>query len=118
MNPKVLITHSEAGVRGKLEYLLEAEGFRVLVARDAGEALQMIASHPDLGLMLSQVEMNPLTGPELAQEAAKFWPDLPVLYFDFEPRQVPGELLVLPMPFAEFTSKLRQRARSVIAKAA
>ncbi|HMN22191.1 MAG TPA: response regulator [Ottowia sp.] len=52
MSKTVLIADDEPNIVISLEYLLQREGYRVLVARDGDEALRTIAEqHPDLVLL-------------------------------------------------------------------
>lgn len=52
MSKTVLIADDEPNIVISLEFLLQREGYRVLVARDGDEALRMIAEqHPDLVLL-------------------------------------------------------------------
>lgn len=52
MSKTVLIADDEPNIVISLEFLLQREGYRVLVARDGEEALRTIAEqHPDLVLL-------------------------------------------------------------------
>ncbi len=52
MTATVLIADDEPNIVAALEYLMEKEGYRVLIARNGDEALQQVEAHlPDLVLL-------------------------------------------------------------------
>ncbi|HEY1750787.1 MAG TPA: PAS domain S-box protein [Caulobacteraceae bacterium] len=59
--------------------LLEDLGHRVLTAKSAKDALELVASHPDLDLVVTDQVMPRMTGLQLQQELARTRPKLPVL---------------------------------------
>ena len=66
MTHKILIADDEPNIVISLEYLLQREGYTVLVARDGQEALDAITrEHPDLVLL--DVMMPHKTGFEVCQ---------------------------------------------------
>ena len=67
MNKTLLVADDEPNIVISLEYLLQREGYTVIVARDGQEALDAIAAHrPDLVLL--DVMMPVKTGFEVCQE--------------------------------------------------
>lgn len=63
---KVLLVEDNDKMRDSLEGLLEALGHEVLVASDAEGALRLLAAEqPDLDLMITDIVMPGLSGPEL-----------------------------------------------------
>lgn len=54
---KVLLAEDSSSIRSMLGLELEEHGFNVLLARDGNEALQLVEQHPDLALIISDVEM-------------------------------------------------------------
>ena len=67
MSRKILVADDEPNIVISLEYLMQREGYTVLVARDGQEALDSIArDHPDLVLL--DVMMPRKTGFEVCQE--------------------------------------------------
>lgn len=89
-----------------LTALLEGAGFDVLAANCASEALRM-CRQKKIDLLLTDVSMPDLTGPQLAMRVANFAPDAPVLYMsgsDGESLQVMGfswiEARLLRKPFS------------------
>jgi DNA-binding response OmpR family regulator len=66
MSKTVLVADDEPSIVVSLEYLLEREGYRVLVARDGEEALAVVqAQRPDLVLL--DVMMPRMSGFDVCQ---------------------------------------------------
>jgi two-component system cell cycle sensor histidine kinase/response regulator CckA len=59
---------------------LEKHGYRVLQAQNGDEAQRLVDRDSSIGLVLTDVVMPQLSGPELAARLAKTHPDLPVLF--------------------------------------
>lgn len=77
----ILVADDNDAVRGYLERLLSRAGFQVQVARSGDQALEILmqsSQAPDL--LLTDVVMPGLTGPEMAEMAVKRWPELRVLF--------------------------------------
>ena len=67
MTHKILIADDEPNILISLEYLMKREGYHVLLARDGGEALNLITrERPDLVLL--DVMMPGKSGFEVCQE--------------------------------------------------
>ncbi len=61
--------------------VLEAMGYRVLRASDAGEALRLLDCNPArIDLLLTSAAMPAVSGLELAARLRATWPDLKVIY--------------------------------------
>jgi CheY-like chemotaxis protein len=58
----VLVVDDDAGVREAFRRVLQARGFRVLVASGGEEALTLLHDDPTVGLMLLDVEMPGIDG--------------------------------------------------------
>ncbi|HXE73003.1 MAG TPA: ATP-binding protein, partial [Candidatus Nitrosotenuis sp.] len=77
----ILVVEDEATVRKLVRQVLEREGYRVLVAADGQEALELCRSHPGLiDLLLTDVVMPGLSGPQVASRARELRPFMQVLY--------------------------------------
>ncbi|HEX3345153.1 MAG TPA: ATP-binding protein, partial [Polyangiaceae bacterium] len=77
----VLLVEDEDQVRDVAEGILRRHGYRVLVARNAGEALLHFEAHPDgVDLLLSDVVMPQMSGPVLAKRLVSVCPALKVLF--------------------------------------
>jgi DNA-binding response OmpR family regulator len=66
MTTKILIADDEPNILISLEYLMQREGFEVLVARDGHEALDMVRRERP-GLVLLDVMMPGKSGHEVCQ---------------------------------------------------
>ena len=63
--PAVLVADDSAVVRTKLKRLLEGAGFAVLQVNDGNEALAELESHPEIALLITDLEMPNNDGFEL-----------------------------------------------------
>jgi CheY-like chemotaxis protein len=75
----VLIVEDEEGIRKVAERILGRNGYVVLAASTGAEALELAASHR-VDLLLTDVVMPQMSGPELAAQIRAIVPQLPVLY--------------------------------------
>ncbi|MGH7658232.1 MAG: ATP-binding protein, partial [Gemmatimonadales bacterium] len=76
----ILVAEDNEAVRRATRRMLEARGFTVLLARDAGEALQVLASHQGpIHLLLTDVVMPGQSGTQLADELERGGNPIPVL---------------------------------------
>ncbi|HEY6176828.1 MAG TPA: response regulator, partial [Kofleriaceae bacterium] len=76
----VLVVEDEPAVRRAVQRSLERLGYRVVVANDGEDALRMVESLAGIDLLLSDVVMPGIDGPELACRLRERWPQLPVLF--------------------------------------
>ncbi len=77
----VLVVEDEGSVRELVRVTLTRAGFRVLAARDGDEALTRAAAHDArIDLLLSDVVMPGLSGPELARRLKQARPSARVLF--------------------------------------
>jgi two-component system cell cycle sensor histidine kinase/response regulator CckA len=77
----VLLVEGEEEVRTAIFESLQMRGYTVLKARNGREALMICRRHPGpIHLLLTDVGMPQMMGPELAQRLALSHPDLKVLY--------------------------------------
>jgi signal transduction histidine kinase/DNA-binding response OmpR family regulator len=77
----ILLVEDEEDVRSLAATLLRRKGYTVLAAESAADALSLCESHPGpIHLVLSDVVMPALSGPELVSRIRARRPDLKVLY--------------------------------------
>ena len=77
----VLVVEDDPTVRKLVRRILVEAGYDVLVAANGGEALLLCETHGEsLRLMLTDVVMPSLSGPDLARRLATACPNLKVLY--------------------------------------
>ena len=89
----ILLVEDNDGIRMLVQHILENGGFEVLVASDAAGALQIEGNFPRIiHLLLSDVMMPGISGPELAKKLKAQRPEMRVMlmsgYHD-------GDLLLL-----------------------
>jgi CheY-like chemotaxis protein len=77
---RVLIVEDQPEVAQLVQRLIEPAGYAITVATDALTAVTQVAAgaHPDL--LITDVVMPAMTGPELASALRTHHPDLPVLF--------------------------------------
>ncbi|MGH7295582.1 MAG: PAS domain S-box protein, partial [Polyangiaceae bacterium] len=76
----VLLVEDEPGVRAVALGILRRQGYEVLVARGPGDALHIAEAHPgEIHLLLTDVVMPEMGGPELARRVTEKRPDTRVL---------------------------------------
>jgi len=77
----VLVVEDQASVRALIEKVLRGLGYEVLVAAGAAEAMSLSAGHPGLiDLLLTDLLLGSMNGPELAQRLVDTRPTMAVLY--------------------------------------
>ncbi len=76
----LLVVEDEAVVRRAVQRQLERLGYRVIVAQDGEDALRVAETLDNIDLLLTDVVMPGLDGPELACRLRERWNDLPVLF--------------------------------------
>jgi CheY-like chemotaxis protein len=87
----VLVVEDDQGMREIARELLEEAGYRVLEGADPDAALELARAHDGpIHLVLTDVVMPGMNGPELATQLASAWPRLAVLYMSGYPREIAG----------------------------
>ncbi|NOX90245.1 MAG: PAS domain S-box protein [Calditrichaeota bacterium] len=77
----ILVIEDEDGVRELVKNALTGNGYNILEACDADEALNLIRKHkPELHLILTDVVMPGMNGVELAKRVKEIHPDIKTLY--------------------------------------
>jgi two-component system, cell cycle sensor histidine kinase and response regulator CckA len=77
---RILVVEDAEGLGNLTRRLLEPLGCSVRIAGDAEEALRLFAADPDLDVLLTDVVMPGMSGPELARQLTDERPDLKVVY--------------------------------------
>jgi PAS domain S-box-containing protein len=117
---RVLLVEDEPAVREITRRLLAANGYQVEVAADPLHALSVVADPEEpLDLLLTDVVMPEMSGPELAEQARHRRPGLKLLFMSgyahglLPPQGVLGPgVALLDKPFTEFD--LLSRVREVL----
>jgi CheY-like chemotaxis protein len=76
---KVLVVDDEADVADLAEVLLSAHGLDALVAYSAAQALELLAQHPDIDAVVSDVMMPGMNGLELADQIGRRYPKIKIV---------------------------------------
>jgi two-component system, cell cycle sensor histidine kinase and response regulator CckA len=97
----ILIVDDEVQVLALVAELLRTQGYDVMSTWDPEEALRIARAHTgSIHLLLSDLVMPGMTGPELAREIQAIHPDMKVLFMsaytietaeDYNVRLTPGE---------------------------
>jgi two-component system cell cycle sensor histidine kinase/response regulator CckA len=115
----LLIVEDEAAVRTLVASALTKEGYRVLIASSAAEALAIAQGHEaEIDLLLTDAMMPGQSGIDLARALAGRRPDLPVILMSGYTKEtlplenVEAHFSLLHKPFTP--RELRQRIREVL----
>ena len=80
-NETILLVEDEDGVRALIRQVLHKNGYTVLEARHGGEALLICERHPtQIDLLLTDVVLEQMGGPELAARLGSLRPEMKVLF--------------------------------------
>jgi CheY-like chemotaxis protein len=80
-NETILLVEDNEGVRDYATRVLEELGYHVIGTADAREALELLAKHPEIDLLFTDVVLpGAVTGRVLADKAKAMRPGLPVLF--------------------------------------
>lgn len=116
----ILVVEDDPSVRGLVQEALRVSGYEVLVARHGIEALLTGAKHlGPIHLLLTDVAMPQMSGPEVAEKLAVVRPEIKVLYMSgypdhpvFEQGGVKRDTAFLQKPFTP--NVLTQKVRDVL----
>lgn len=116
----ILVVEDDPAVRGLVHEALKLNGYEVLVARHGIEALLTGAKHMgQIHLLLTDVVMPQMSGPEVAEKLSGVRPEIKVLYMSgypdhpvFSQGGVNRETVFLQKPFTP--NVLTQKVREVL----
>jgi PAS domain S-box-containing protein len=117
----ILVVEDEASVREVTARILTRLGYRVMTANGAGHARRVLADRANgtPNLMLTDVMMPGMTGPELAERVAEEFPEMQILFMSGYPGDELGrvglraaEVSFLQKPFTPV--ELAERIRAVL----
>jgi len=104
---RLLLVEDEPAVRRLVTRMLERHGYDVVVAEDGDHALSLSREPGEpVDLLVSDVVMPGMGGPELARRLRESWPGLAVLFVsgyprDFRPGDAPNDDAFLAKPFTQ-----------------
>ena len=111
-HPEILVVDDEPMVCTFMQRILENHGYRVSTAHNGADAIGILVNrNGDFRLLVTDVLMPEMTGQALANEAARLFPELPVLYvsgyFGDCATSIPADAFV-PKPFtaAQFLARV------------
>lgn len=102
---RLLLVEDDPLLRMTLAEVLGEAGFLVLEAEDAETALDLLAAHDDLALLLTDINLPGADGFALARAARRLRPRLPVVYAsgrlsEPDPRRALPDAPFLAKPFS------------------
>jgi PAS domain S-box-containing protein len=119
----ILIAEDDPFVRSSVILRVEALGYRVVAAVNGQEALQRLRADPGIGMLFTDIVMpGGMSGWELADQARRVRPGLPVLFTSgyaletlVEQGRAQAQAVVLTKPYRK--AELAQRLRDAFAAA-
>lgn len=87
----LLLVEDEAMLRLIAVEMLQEAGFTVHEAADGVEALEQLEAHPEIALLLTDVQMPRMGGFELVEKALALRPDLKILLMTGYTQTAPAE---------------------------
>jgi len=113
--PAILVVDDEPMLRAMIEFALRLEGFPVMTAGSAAEALSAAHSNPgDVDLLITEVRLPGMTGPDLAANLMAEDPALRVLFLAGSLDAAPPlaspqfEVFAKPFPLNAFLAEVRK----------
>jgi CheY-like chemotaxis protein len=109
----ILIADDESALRHAIVEILRSSGYKVLEAESSTQALEMAQQHRgQLNILLTDIVMPGLRGPELARRVAKVHPEVQIVYMSgyaegLPEAQLPSNSTFLQKPF-RFATLLEQ----------
>lgn len=110
----ILLVDDDDIVRDVTRAILEASGYEVTEAPDGARALALVEEQ-DFDLVLADLVMPVMPGPELARRLRPLRPDLPILFmsgYSESGTQDVEDILVVPKPFT--IALLRERVHAAL----
>jgi CheY-like chemotaxis protein len=108
-HPTILVVDDDSDVREVIAETLEGFGYDVVVASSGEEALPMLASRGDIGILITDVRMPGMSGFELAARAKRVDASLKVIITSgyFLPQPIADRFLKKPFRMHELASAVR-----------
>ena len=119
-NETLLVVENEIAIKALVQMALERQGYVVLTAESGSEALRLAAAHAGpIDLLITDVVMDDLRGPDLARRLVAERPGLTTLFMSGYMDDTLGEQGVLPSsvnfiqkPFSPRT--IAQKVREIL----
>jgi len=106
----VLVVEDDRALRTLMVRTLSAEGYQTFEASDGIEALEVLATHPEIELVVTDIVMPRMNGVELAQQLAASARArmLFVSAFGEDYKQLPASLLEKPFSQAALLAEVER----------
>jgi len=78
-NATILIVEDDSALRDVLSQTLQLSNYQVHTASDGQQALKLLQRYPEITLLVSDVQMQPMDGEALLEKVKLRYPDLPVI---------------------------------------
>jgi CheY-like chemotaxis protein len=91
-HPAILIVEDEPFIRMAAADIVADIGATPFEAADAGEALAILGAHPEIRLLVTDVDMPGMDGVALARRARELRPGMPIIVTSALRTLPPGEL--------------------------
>jgi DNA-binding NtrC family response regulator len=101
---KILIVDDDPSILEVLDARLSASNFKVLKAKDAAGAEQILREHKGIDLLVSDIKMPGKSGIELFTDIRKFLPNLPVIFLTAY-GTIPDAVDAIKLGAADYISK-------------
>lgn len=101
---KILIVDDDPSILEVLDARLSASNFKVLKAKDAAGAEQILKAQKDIDLLVSDIKMPGKSGTELFTDIRKSLPDLPVIFLTAY-GTIPDAVDAIKLGAADYISK-------------
>lgn len=103
-NPTVLVVEDEALLLFSISDELKEEGFDVLEATNADDAVTLLSTHPEIAIMFTDIDMpGSMDGLKLSAVVRDRWPPIRVIVTSGKQRptrdMMPEDGLFLPKPY-------------------
>jgi PAS domain S-box-containing protein len=108
----VLVVEDERAVRLLVHRALTQAGYQVTMASDAAQALEVLAGHKPVRVLVSDLVLPGMSGTMLAAEARHHQPDIAVVLMSGHAGPKPDDGVMLTKPFAP--AELVRRVREAI----
>jgi CheY-like chemotaxis protein len=110
-NETILLVEDDESVRAYSREILRNIGYRVLEAHDYPSATAALNSHPDIKVLFTDVGLPGANGKQLADDAARSWPNLRVLFTTgYAHGVLQGDANLLAKPFTPEALAFKMRA--------
>ncbi len=120
-NGKILVVDDTPPVRNLIQRVLERKGYTTLSAEDGDQALEVFQAHPDeIRLVITDIVMPGLSGPELMAQVTALKPGTPVVFMSGYSEEISQDQFLLdtdvvflqkPVSVADLLAVLQQQLK-------